>query len=237
MEEKKSINFALSGILFVISLIIIAILGYFVYAINLEKNEAKNTISTLTSERDNLQSSVNVLQAKLDEISQKENNQAIANDCKTILQKYLHFMFLVDGAPENLLYELNLIKETDYTKLQNDTNPTAEYVKTTIQFENFKNEMLKYQTEEMFKKDFTTQTEQHLPLFKDEDGLLSVLNGAGGTQEYIIEEMYLIASNDNNYTFEAKYSKTFDNSKETGKITATFLSSNGNYLLSSIAYE
>ena len=235
MEEKKSINFALSGVLFVISLIIIAILGYFVYTINLEKNEAKNTVNTLTSERDNLQSSVNTLQSKLDEISQEENNQIITENCKTVLQKYLHFMFLVDGAPENLLYELNLISEADYTKLQ-DSASTADYIKTSIPFDNFKNEILKYQTEEMFEKDFTSQKDQHLPLFKNEDGLLSVLNGAGGSQEYNVEEMTLITNTDNTYTFEAKYSQTFESAKETGKITATFISSNGNYLISSIVY-
>ena len=73
MEEKKQMNVSMSGFFLAIAIIVIAVMGYFIYKISTEKEEKEKQIASLNKEISGLQSSSRELQGKIDNIANTIN--------------------------------------------------------------------------------------------------------------------------------------------------------------------
>ena len=80
MDEKKASKFSVSTCLLIIAIIIIAIMGFFIYKINEEKNVEITKSAGLQVEVDNLNNTVSDLQSKINIISETVNSSASTLD-------------------------------------------------------------------------------------------------------------------------------------------------------------
>ena len=85
MEGKKSENKRVVTILLIIAVIIIITMGYFMYKMNNENNEAKTKIENLNSEVSNLKSTITNLQETINNNS-KNNNSIETNTTHTTVE-------------------------------------------------------------------------------------------------------------------------------------------------------
>lgn len=69
MEEKQPIKVNLSTILLIIALIVIAVMGYFIYKFYNDKELATDKVEELNGQVSNLENTIDNLQAKLDNVS------------------------------------------------------------------------------------------------------------------------------------------------------------------------
>lgn len=69
MEEKKSIQISVTGLFLVVAIIVIIIMGFFMYKIVGEKNNAEQKVESLNGEVSTLESSMDNLQDKIDSIA------------------------------------------------------------------------------------------------------------------------------------------------------------------------
>ena len=74
------------------------------------------------------------------------------NEIEEAVKKYLNLYFLANSNVPKLLVELNLAQDENVNS--NEEMILDDYYVTNINFEDFKNEMLKYVTEEIFIDDF-----------------------------------------------------------------------------------
>ena len=77
MKEKKQVKVSMSGFFLAIAIIIIAVMGYFIYKISTEKEDKENQIASLNNEISSLQSSSRELQGKIDSIANTINTTKI----------------------------------------------------------------------------------------------------------------------------------------------------------------
>ena len=96
MEEKKQIKVSMSGFFLAIAIIIIAVMGYFIYKISTEKKEKENQVASLNNEISSLQSSSRELQGKIDNIA-----NTISNTTNTVEKK----LTAIEGTFEPQLEE------------------------------------------------------------------------------------------------------------------------------------
>ena len=80
MEEKKQVKISMSGFFLILAIIVIAVMGYFIYKISTEKAEKENQIANLNNEVSSLQSASRELQGKIDNIANTINSSKSANN-------------------------------------------------------------------------------------------------------------------------------------------------------------
>ena len=164
MEKKKKILFAI-----IVIVLLFAVLGVcYVVSKKGENNEVttdekvKNEVSEKeeTDELENVvENEINVDDEEVLEIgvTNKEKTE-LEENAKKILNSYLPLSYYEAdtlGAMPYLLVELELIDSEDLDKfLQNAGVTTRDYIKTTIKYNDFKNAMLEYISEEYFNKYF-----------------------------------------------------------------------------------
>lgn len=73
MEEKNQITISLSTLFLIIAIIIILIMGYFIYQLSNNKNELNNKISNLETEINKLNTSKNITSNNLNNTATSEN--------------------------------------------------------------------------------------------------------------------------------------------------------------------
>ena len=73
MEENKVTKISLSTFLLIIAMIIIAVMGFFIYKLNSEKNIEIKKSADLQTQVNDLNSTVNSLQSKINTISETIN--------------------------------------------------------------------------------------------------------------------------------------------------------------------
>ena len=69
MEEKKVIKISLSSFLLILAVIIIVIMGYFIYELYNDKETANNKVEELSNQLNNLEDTVNILQEGINNVS------------------------------------------------------------------------------------------------------------------------------------------------------------------------
>ena len=74
MEEKKATTISLSTFLLILAIIIIVIMGVFIFKLNSEKTAETGKVANLNNEISSLQGTVNQLQGKIDNISNTINS-------------------------------------------------------------------------------------------------------------------------------------------------------------------
>lgn len=232
----------------ILAIIIISIMGYFLYDTYKKKNVAENQINTLSNEIQHLynsNTSSNDTNSNNTIVSSpKTSNQASnvnLDNLEKLLDKYLTLYALsIDGTPLLCSYDsteiYGLALYNTYEEMEKDLTETKEFVeidgfknilyKTSINFSTYKNAMLKYISEELFEKQFTTY-------HKNINGLLYVTHNPGDGKSYDIKNMEQISSTDNSYTYKVSYHYYVGESKPiVGTLTVTFeKNSNNDYII------
>lgn len=85
MDEKKTFSISVTGLLLVIAIIIIAIMAYFLYHINIEKQNAILENNHSNDQISSLENTVSSLQTKLDTISNTLNTDVSSEEKSTII--------------------------------------------------------------------------------------------------------------------------------------------------------
>ena len=91
MEEKKQMKISMSGFFLILAIIVIAVMGYFIYKISSEKAEKEKEIASLKNETSNLNAKVNELQGKLDSIANTINtnkNSSLSTESEQVKKLY-----------------------------------------------------------------------------------------------------------------------------------------------------
>lgn len=88
MEEKQEKRISISTVLFVITLIIIAIMGYFIYSLSSENKKSEDEVKSLNDKIVYLESSIENQKEQINSISNtlasdKENTDAVDNEVTT----------------------------------------------------------------------------------------------------------------------------------------------------------
>lgn len=191
MEEKKTVRINLSKFFLILAIIVIIILGYFIYKLYNDNKAANIKVIELNNQIIELESTVHDLQETINNISNLINGynenietelnsndmtntstlQIFSNDeIKNALQNYLDLVGTQEGSPEELLIKLGLTSYGSNTEILDNG-----YIKTNIKYSEYKYKMLNYMTEQTFENHFTNY-------FKDINGYLYYLSGgATGT--------------------------------------------------------
>lgn len=79
MEEKKTVKISLTGVLLILALIVIIVMGMFIFKLSKEKTNETEKVASLNNQIRNLENTINTLQGKMDNISNivKSNNVPI----------------------------------------------------------------------------------------------------------------------------------------------------------------
>ena len=188
MNENKSKN--LLFLLLLVALVIIAIMGSYIFNLN-------NTIDDLTPPESALS---------------KEEAETKA---KTILETFVNLAdyTTTDFSPmPNLLAELGLETRDNISALCNEQKDHTAYIKSNTSYETFKNEMLKYMTEKYFMDNYSG--------YINVDGNVGFKNVGIGLVKVSVDKVELFGFNDNEYIFNVTYidDQIYDNAMLDGVI-------------------
>lgn len=234
MEERKVIKINLQTFFLILAIVVIIVMGIFIYKIYNEK-----TLETKKSAE--LQTQINNLKGKIDNISETINsNSSIENSntnnnsniaftdeqVKTALSNFLELRAHLncDALLKNLTEKGKL--KYDYSK---ETILNDGTIITNIKFSDYKNAMLNYVSENEFEKNWTST--QYFN--ENSNGYLTKLQGGGGLAVYTVKS---ITKNDD-LNYSAKTTSIVDNDdtmKENENFTFTVKSYNGNCVIDSI---
>ncbi|MBQ8043810.1 MAG: hypothetical protein IJ272_06660 [Clostridia bacterium] len=140
-------------------------------------------------------------------------------EAKTIVEEYLNIRGSYQGSPlEMKLLETELGMKIDYSKTTSDG-----YVSTGIKYSTFKDLMLKYMTEDIFKT-FT--------YYKNIDGVLYAFDGGATGRGYTDIKLKLVSKTETTYEydFEGTGYMPEEGAKVTGKVVIEYV--NDNYVIS-----
>lgn len=104
MEEKKSIKVSLSTVFLIIAIIVIIIMGYYIYV---EKSNSAKEIAELEANASNMQNTINNLQGKIDTISNtiNSNSQSANSNTSTDIKSNNTSNFSTSNSSENIVEE------------------------------------------------------------------------------------------------------------------------------------
>ena len=80
MDEKKPLKISLSTFFLILAIIVIVVMGFFMYKLYNEKSIATQEIADLNTEVSNLQSTVNDFQQRIDNISNTTSSEEVTNN-------------------------------------------------------------------------------------------------------------------------------------------------------------
>ena len=80
MEEKKSIKVSLSTFFLIVAIIVIGVMGYFIYKLNDDKTKATEQVSELNNQIKSLENSVSSLQKAIENTSNIEKDTQITSN-------------------------------------------------------------------------------------------------------------------------------------------------------------
>lgn len=242
MEEKNIIKINLKTVILLIALIIIIIMGVFIFKLYSEKREMDEKISNLESkinEKNEIQEN-NVNQANIQENNENNENemkeqnnddnktQIIENTTnndeyfKKLLQKYLDLKLVAQENPTMILVELGLVSEED--SYYESSIDEGAYILTDIKFSIFKDKILNQISEKIYKEDLSE-------LYKESNGYVACYNGDASEGKSEIKKFELLKSDNNYYTYDVELKKEFYGVK---KYNIEFEKKNDGYIISKI---
>ena len=107
MEEKKVNKIGVSTIFLILSLLVIVIMGIFIYKLNNDKTDQKKKISELEAEATRLNTTVEELQEKINTVSKVINDE----DPRTEQDKYTNITSKL--GDDDMFYPLEINKNND----------------------------------------------------------------------------------------------------------------------------
>lgn len=190
---KKRIEINLSILFIIISIIVIGIMAYRMYKMNgeiqrlSEKNE--NSENIINHDKENNETEKDILE-----------DNTVEELAKNTLDKYIKLRVYENsniGPMPYILKELGLETEENIALLCRDINNSTEYIKSYTKYEDFKNAMLQYITEDYFLKNFSQ--------YKNIDGYVAFCNCSASLMALEIENLKLTSKNAETYIFEVTF--------------------------------
>ena len=187
MKEKKEVKIKFKSALLIIVIIeTILLIGCICFIIIKckNKNPIEETDKTILNQNLTTTTSLN------------KTDEEIINQAKKTFEKFLKIEVFEDsniGPMPYILKELGLETEEQIEKEIKDVNDTKTYIKSSTKYEEFKKEMLKYMTEELFNKNYSQ--------YKNMDGYVGFCNVAAEFPTTSIEDMKLISKDSDSYQF------------------------------------
>lgn len=223
--EKNTITISLKTVFLIVALIIIVIMGVFIYKLHEEKAETDEKVSNLEAKVNELsmqKSNINNTTTTTVESTNttKNNNENNVEACKEQLQKFLTFRLDAQENPVTLLVDLGLVSEFDAN--YDETIEDGAYVLTDIKFSTFKNEMLKIISEKIYDTNFGE-------LFKESNGYVACYNGDASEGKCEIKKFELLESKGNNYAYDVEINTEFEGTK---KYNVIFEKKGDSYIIS-----
>ena len=232
MKEKNH-----KKILLLVSVIIIVIVAsisilYYIYKISTETVIVEKQVVELDAETEIKGEQNNLKENSIDYSAAndtsnssndiKNSNEFSENDIKTALQNYLELIGIREGSPEGLLVKLGLCNYSDY----DDSEKTSDnYIKTNIQYSEYKEKMLNYVTEEWFNTEFTKE-------YKDVDGVLYFLDGGATGLEFEVKDITIKGDSSDLSYIANVYNIHVDESKELENIEFHIANKDGKCVIS-----
>lgn len=184
MEKKKSTKISLSTLFLIIAIIVIYIIGCLIYKMNskakqfAKNNEIQENTNISNTLQDNVaeQLAINTLD-KYIELSAYENSNV--------------------GPMPSILIELGLETEKNIDLLCSGITNSSEYIKSYTKYEDFKNAMLQYITEDYFLENFSQ--------YKNIDGYVAFCNCTANSTVLEIENLKLTSKNSETYIFDVTF--------------------------------
>lgn len=215
MEENKTKGVRLVTVLFVIALIIIAIMGTYIY---MDKNKQEKEVisaqqNTTTFESNTVNTAI--VENSVENITNtnKMTTNAIANnvngnaenvlssvDAQKIIQKYIDITYLKAVDPLAFLKDLGLVSSSnsnDYqkTKLSGNMAYSDEYYKTNAKYEDYLNKISNYMTKEYAEKIYKKE-------IVNVNGTLYILAIGGSTGQDNIQNINLLSNANDIYVYQ-----------------------------------
>lgn len=169
MKKNTQVKISLTIFFIIIALSIIVIMGIYIYKITVEKD--------------------NILKDKYAERMAKET-----------LEKYIElsdFENSAIGPMPNILVELGLENQENINLLTDGIYDASTYIKSNTKYEEFKDKLLEYMTENYFMENFSQ--------YKNIDGYVGFCNCAGGTILTEIEKITLKSIDGTTYNFNVVF--------------------------------
>lgn len=243
MDKKEPIKISLSTLLLILAIIVIAVMGIFLFKFYNEKTEETKKASELQIQVNSLNGTVSDLQGKMATISETinstpvtENNSSVrtnTNDTisftdaqvKTALANYLELKSYADsGSPLDYLAKK---ENLDYDESKNTFNNGV--ITTSVKFSDYKKAMLNYVSENEFEKNWSSAE-----WFKvNNNGYITIGQMGGGARNYNVNSV----TKNSDFNYSAKVTSTIedDNStKENSDFTFVIKSLNDNCVIDSI---
>ncbi|MCI8964963.1 MAG: hypothetical protein HFJ43_01185 [Clostridia bacterium] len=242
MEEKQHIKVNLSTVIFllIIFVLIIIIIGmyyHYNYKENIHIDNTNNSNVTSMDEENTLENIINNNSTNMEnnttetntDVEKETNTSKIdltTNEAKKITDKYLNLVGSLEGSPSSMLESLGY----DSTKFdESNTKQIGDYtyINTKINYNDFKNKMLKYMSEKHFNKEFSIS-------FKKVNGKLYIANiGASGWSHSNLK-LTLKSNSNNTYKYSISYINAETEEKRTSTVTITY--ENNHYVISDIKF-
>ena len=166
MENKRG---SLATVLLVVAILLIVAMGALLY---MQKIESDKQIAELENNASKMQETINDLQGKIDTISNTINSNTeedttinfTETEIKDVLQMCLDIESAKTNGPGTVLYTLGFYRRDEGSNNEKNAEKTG-FMKTPIKYNDFKDAMLKYMTEECYQKQWDE-------LYENEDGYL-----------------------------------------------------------------
>ena len=241
MRENQNAKISLVTIFLIISVIIIVIMGIFMFKFYNEKTEEAKKATELQTQVDSLTNTANNLQEKINNISEtinsdsqdkntdkntSNNNISFTDEqVKNAISNYLE----LNGYAhcDSLLDKLAEVGKISYDPSKDDIKDDGN-VTTTVKFSDYKKVMLNYVSENEFNKNWTSA----LSIGENDSGYITKVQGGGGLVTYTIDGITKI----NDTTYSAKTTATLvdgNNEKNTQNYKFTISTYNNRCVIDS----
>ena len=196
MEEKGEIKVGLSTFFLLLAIIVIVVMAFFMYKLYNNVENANNKVDYLNNQISEMKNEANIskedtelnnnevnLSEKASVQENKEQDYS-TEEVKQALEKYLNLEGAFSGSPSELLYELGY-KKSSIEEFPDKDN----YIKTNIKYDEFKQKMLEYMSEELFKK-FNTYIDIE-NCYKNVNGYLYVVDSGSSGHKHKVKSIEL----------------------------------------------
>lgn len=191
MKENKQVSLAI----YIVSLIVMAVIVVLIMMVIARKTWNSKIGSVADNQKNNMEQN---LEIQKDKTNKELSDAEITNLALATYKKYLNLEIYQDsdvGPMPYILEVLGLEKSEDIEKLLKEKgHDNHTYIKSKTKYQDFKNEMLKFMTEEIFNKKYSN--------YKNIDGYVAFCDVAIGVPPTSIENIKLISKSDNIYVFK-----------------------------------
>ena len=243
MEKKEAIKVSFSTLFLIIAIIIIFVMGYFMYKLYNDKVEETNKATDLQKQVVKLNETINDLQGKINSINDTINTDNTSGnttktsentkntvgfteeEAKKAISNYLELD--AHASCGALLTKLTENGQINFDQSKYNINTSTGEITTNVKFSDYKKAMLNYVTEAEFERNWTSK--QYFN--ENANGYLTTMQGGGGLRIYTIKS---ISKNDDT-TFSVTTSSVVEDGKhyEENNFTFTVKSNNGKCVIDS----